>query len=486
MWTTSSASSTCPSSPTSPYLPLLKRAQCEYGDIVNAVRHKGLEPALLDLRDAGVYVSFEEFKGRKPIVRGDLVLEATPSDFDNPVLRRGFYTQTSGSTGRSIPSWVSLDYMENRMPSTVLNLASKGVLGAPTVIWRETMPGPGVILVLEDVRAGQPYDHWFAPPLRRSVTTDVTSRVATELVVLAARRSGARVPRPQPLDYDRGVVVARWAERRIAGTGVCLVRAGISNSLRVATAAAEAGIDLSGATFVGAGEPASPAKARVIESVGGNWMSGYAINEVGRVGTGCARPLDSTDVHFLKHASAIVPYPREVPGTGQTVDAFNFTSILPGSPKVLLNAELDDYGILETRSCGCLIEEAGLTEHIRQIFSFSKLTGEGVTLMGNDLLHVLEDVLPRRFGGSAVDYQLVEEEDAGGFTKLVLIVGPAVTFTDAKEVVDALLAGLGTSGLARDVRAIWQRAKSMEVRRGDPRVNLGGKVRPLLGRSVER
>src|SRR5262245_51567575 len=55
----------------SPYLPLLRRAGCELGDLRRMVREDGLEPALSALRAEGVYVSFEEWKGRAPIVRGD-------------------------------------------------------------------------------------------------------------------------------------------------------------------------------------------------------------------------------------------------------------------------------------------------------------------------------------------------------------------------------------------------------------------------------
>ena len=55
--------------PKSPYLPLLKLAQCEMGDIENMVEAEGLEKTLRALREAGVYVTFEEFKGREPIVR---------------------------------------------------------------------------------------------------------------------------------------------------------------------------------------------------------------------------------------------------------------------------------------------------------------------------------------------------------------------------------------------------------------------------------
>src|SRR4030042_3917931 len=44
----------------SPYLPLLKMAGCELGDIRNMVRDRGLENTLRALRESGVYITFEE------------------------------------------------------------------------------------------------------------------------------------------------------------------------------------------------------------------------------------------------------------------------------------------------------------------------------------------------------------------------------------------------------------------------------------------
>jgi len=52
----------------SPYLALLRIADCEYGDLERTVRSDGIEPTLACLRDVGVYVTIDEFKGRQPIV----------------------------------------------------------------------------------------------------------------------------------------------------------------------------------------------------------------------------------------------------------------------------------------------------------------------------------------------------------------------------------------------------------------------------------
>ena len=49
---------------------------------------------------------------------------------------------------------------------------------------------------------------------------------------------------------------------------------------------------------------------------------------------------------------------------------------------------------------------------IRDIYSYGKLTGQGITLMGGDIVRILESALPQRFGGGPGDYQLVEYDGA--------------------------------------------------------------------------
>src|SRR5437764_7541977 len=51
----------------SPYRRLLLAAGCELGDLRRLVEQEGLEGALEQLAGRGVYVSFDEFKGRREI-----------------------------------------------------------------------------------------------------------------------------------------------------------------------------------------------------------------------------------------------------------------------------------------------------------------------------------------------------------------------------------------------------------------------------------
>jgi hypothetical protein len=162
---------------------------------------------------------------------------------------------------------------------------------------------------------------------------------------------------------------------------------------------------------------------------------------------------------------------------------------LPTAPKLLLNVESDDYGTIESRACGCALESCGFTEHLRLIRSFRKLTGEGVTLVGGEMLRVLEEVLPASFGGSPLDYQLLEEEDEEGFTRLSLLVSPEVDGADDEgEVVEAVLEALGQGSVSADLaRAVWAQAGSLRVRRRKPVWTARGKLMPLhLARNSER
>ena len=169
-----------------------------------------------------------------------------------------------------------------------------------------------------------------------------------------------------------------------------------------------------------------------------------------------------------------------VPGTSVTVPAFNFTTLLPTAPKLLLNVEIDDYGTIEERPCGCELERLGLTRHFRNIRSFRKLTGEGMTLIGSDMERILDKVLPEKFGGCAQDYQLLEEEVEGGFTRRSLIVSPHIDLKDESSIISVLLNELGRGDAAADLaRALLSQGKSLAVKRMEPVWTDRGKLLPL-------
>jgi hypothetical protein len=466
--------------PASPYLRLLEAAGCELGDLRQMSKQRGLEGTLRALREAGVYVTFEEFKGRKPIMRNGTEILVTPRDFDNPFVERHFALETGASTGVAAKVYVDLEQMAARAPAQMLTLAAHGVLGVPTAEWGGILPHGKVGAMLRRAYIGQLPEVWFSPIGWRDSRYWVKYGAATCYLVLWMRLLGLRVPLPEVVRVDQALVIARWMGEVLESNERCLLNAQVSRGVRVCLAAQEAGIDLSGAAIKGGGEPATRAKVRQMERAGARYISNYGMTEAGSIASGCARPIDGSDVHLFKDAYALIAYPHTVDGTGLTVPAFNLTTLLPTAPKLMLNVQIDDYGIIEERQCGCDLDSYGYTTHLRQIRSYSKLTGEGVTLVGTEMEHILQEVLPSRFGGSPLDYQVMEREDELGFTRLYLVISPRVAIADESTVIEVLLNALGRSSPPADAaRAVWEQAQTIQVKRMDPIWTGRAKLMPL-------
>jgi hypothetical protein len=469
----------------SPYRPLFEQAGCAIGDLRAMVRERGLEPTLLALRDAGVWVSYEELKGRVPMVRGGREIPLRPGAFDNPFLQAAYAKTTGGTTGAGTRVMTDLDNLRSKAARRVLADEIQGLSGLPMGVWRGVLPDNGLGAMLSRLPAGQVPEKWFTPVTRASLRPSLEYRLAQEYVLRASRICGVPLPRPEPVPVEEAEKVARWVARTVADKGACHLRAYVSLLVRVSQAAVAEGHDLSGAVFGGGGEPPTVAKVREIERSGARYLASYHVSELGQVGVPCQQPIEINDHHLCQDHLALIQHRRTVPGTDTEVDAFLFTTLLPSAPKIAINVESDDYGVVEQRACGCPWETEGFPVHVRGIRSFRKLTGEGMTLVASDVLRLLEEELPARFGGSSSDYQLMEEEDERGLTRLSLLVSPQVELASEQAVVDALLAGIGASSPAGDLaRASWSAAGTLRVVRREPIWTGRGKLMPLhLSRS---
>jgi hypothetical protein len=273
----------------------------------------------------------------------------------------------------------------------------------------------------------------------------------------------------------------------VRARGAALLHSNPSHALRVAVAAREAGLDLTGAIVRIGGEPITEAKRAAIERAGLRVVPAYGMTETSTSAVGCAAPIAADDLHLLSDAFALITHPVQVASLGATVPAFHLTTLHDTTPKVMLNVQIDDYGTIEERRCGCPFERFGFTTHVHGIRSYSKLVGEGITLIGNDVQHILEHTLPERFGGSALDYQLLEEEDEQGFTRAWLVIHPRVAIADDQAVVDTVLAALrAASPMADAARMVWQEARTLRVRRAEPTWTAAGKLMPLRLESRSR
>jgi hypothetical protein len=103
-----------------------------------------------------------------------------------------------------------------------------------------------------------------------------------------------------------------------------------------------------------------------------------------------------------------------------------------------------------------------------------------MTFLEVDVLGVLEDALPARFGGGPGDYQLVEDETDDGRPRIRLFVRPGVGPDDLRAVGDALLLALGSASAAERVMSLaWSDGGVVHVERRAPVVLPSGKIRPV-------
>lgn len=473
--------------PSSPYRRMLEVAGCEEGDLKSLVRDRGLHDALRDLRAAGVYVTFEEFKGRAPLVRDGVEIPCEPDSFDNPTKTKYYQTSTGGSTGAGRTVNIDAQYMMDGAIEQCAFRSIQGFSDIPCAMWMDGLPGPGAGIVIKRIIAGGMPLRWFSPVHAGDSRPPAKFRWAEKGMLLTARLAGHRFPSPEPLPLDRADVVVRWLRNTLDEHGKAGLNTGVSRALRVALVAQDLGIDLAGTTVFTGGEPPTDAKVAAIEGAGMRFTAAYHFTEAGLIAPPCTNPASYDELHFAAHKLELVQFPRVLEGSGETVHSFHYTSLIGSTPKILFNTEIDDYGIVFERPCGCPLEKLGLVRHIRQIRSFSKLTGEGVTLVGSDMEHVLEHVLPARFGGTALDYQLLEEEDERGFTRLSVVVSPRVNLSDEGEVISTVLDALARGETDAVVSTkMWEEASTFRVKRTEPVWTSRGKLHPLHVRSRTR
>ncbi len=462
----------------SPYLKLLNLAQCEFADLEKMVKKKGIEPTLRKLKEEGVYISFEEFKARKPTVRSGKVFHFKEADFDNPYLSSYYQTTSSGSTGAGTRTTIDLEFVREKAVYHVLKLEAHDVPDIPYAFWYPILPShPGIWCLLSYTKIGKIPLKWFSPVDKRSIRPTLRNKMLTNYIIYMGRAWGIKLPQPEFVDLSSPSIIARWINEAVKADSGCLFGTFVTSAVRVCAAAKREGISLKGATFFVAGEPLTEAKLRSITAAGAKAVPSYASTELGSIGCGCPNALVIDDIHLFNDALALIQYPRRVEVSNLIVNSFFFTSLFFSSPKILLNCEVDDYGVVEERDCGCLLGELGFRTHLHHIRSFSKLTSEGMTLMGADALKIVEEVLPRQFGGNLTSYQILEEEDNNGFTRISILIDPALGQVNERAVKEVFFQEI--KKVTRATPEVWRQAGTIQVKRASPMVSRSGKIMPL-------
>lgn len=480
--------------PASPYRPLLDARHIGLGDLQSWVAKNGLEDSLRALQAEGVYFTVDEFKGKTPVQRNGATFFCNEAMFDNPFLSFAYEVRSGATRSAGTRIRIDFDYLHQRSLYDAFLLNLHGCLTAPIANWFPVFPGaPGINSSLRFAHIGNPVQKWFSQVAEDQVHVNWEKRIGTRTIFAMHRLAGHPLAEPEYAGLQDAERVARWAAGVLDESSHCVIYTFATSAVRVCNAAAEKNLNLKGAKFLVTGEPLTPQKKREIEAAGAAAIPVYGISEAGVIAAGCDQPhSDSDHCHLYKDTTAVISHRLVVPNFDLSLDAYLFTSLLYESPKLLLNVGMGDGGNLRTGGCNCAFGELGFDTTLGNITSYEKLTGEGVTFVDTDFVRIIERDLPACFGGKSTDYQLVEEEDAGGITRLQLLVSPRVGTVNEQEVIEKFMYLLRHSDASPESWAqsgveMWRQSGILRMQRDDPVTTRTGKVYPfhLRKRNVE-
>jgi hypothetical protein len=461
--------------PASPYRALLRAAGCEHGDLASLVGREGLEGALRTLVGKGVYLTVEEYKGRRPVERGGLSVMAGAAALWNPGATLRIPGSTSGSRGAGTPLLFDFAFVRDCAAAYRLYLDARGGDSWDKAVWNP--PGGGALYrILKLAALGSPPVKWFSQTDPADPGLHARYRWSARALRWGGGLAGVTLPPPEHVQVDDPLPIVRWMKATLEAGRTPYLRSFSSSCIRVCQTAAAAGIDLEGAKFLLSGEPVTAARLAEIRAVGADAWPRYGTMETGPVGYGCLAPASPDDVHLVSDLHAVIHADGLPPGAGAPGTLF-LTALSPASPLVLFNVSLGDQAMIAARACGCPLESIGWTTHLHTIRSAEKLTSEGMNVFDIDVIPLLEEVLPRQFGGAPTHYQIVEEEGHDGRSRLRLLVDPVVGPVDVEAVRRVFLERLGAgSGAERLMGRIWQDAGLLTVERRAPFTTASGKV----------
>ncbi|HEX4776709.1 MAG TPA: hypothetical protein VFW74_08050 [Acidimicrobiia bacterium] len=457
----------------SPARRLLAHAGLDAGAVRELVERDGVTGALETLRDAGVYVSYEEYQGRVEARRGSTTFAFSPADFFNPVTSADYLATTGGSRGTGTPVELSFAWQRRQGVQRAIQFDLAGVAGAPGAIWLPVFPSAaGFGAVMKNTAGGNKPERWFSQVPTSLPGIASHKQMANRLLPALQALSRAGLPSPEHVPSDDPAPVVAWLQDALRRAGRAFLTGYASSITAAARYATEHGIDLTGAVAFPASEPVTAGKLASMRAAGMRPFPMYAFVPEGTVAISCDECEDE-EYHLWEHELALATRTRPR-GDGTDVPALCWTSLAIEAPRVLLNVENDDYGTLRHDvACGCPLGRLGLTDRLRDIRGISKVVAAGISLDGELFDHLAEVVLPARVGGGPGDYQFVEEESADG-TVVALRVDPAVAAVDVDAARTAIREALATSDNGVLADGVWAR-DGLRVERAAPVVTKAGK-----------
>jgi len=470
----------------SPYRLLLDPKKIRYADVKEWVGRDGLESTMARLQEEGIYFTVEEYKGKTDVSRNGRTFRLTEKAFDNPFLSVAYEVRSGATRSAGTRIRIDFDYLVQRSYYDAFLLNLHDALTSPIANWFPIFPGaPGINSSLRFARIGNPPRRWFTQVDRNNLKVNWEKRLGTNYIIYMSRLLGVPLAKPEFVDLNNAYEVARWASSMLGEHPNCVLYTFASSAVRVCMAAKEHDLKIKGTRFLVTGEPLTPQKRTEIEAMGATAVPVYGISEAGVIAAGCSQRYPESDhCHTYKDTIAITSYRRHVPHCDVDVDSLLFTSLLYESPKILLNVEMGDFGTLEKRNCACGFGELGFDHHISQIRSFEKLTGEGVTFVNTDFIRIIEEVLPKRFGGESTDYQLIEVEDSNSLTHLDLLVSPRIGKIDENAIVATFVQMLKSAedspeSWSQSGTEMWAQARTVRVKREYPIPTKRAKILPF-------
>ena len=200
-----------------PYRVLFRAAGLELGDVERLVAHEGVDGALAVVARAGVYLTVDEFKGRRPAERGTQARLIDPAELRNPAVSSHILGRTSGSRGDRTPVPIDLEFIRERAVDTGLVLDTRGGSRLVHATWE--VPGGSALGRLLWLSAfGNRPVRWFSQVDPATPTLHPRYRRSARALRVASLLAGRPLPRPEFVPLEAPQPILEWA-RQILSSG---------------------------------------------------------------------------------------------------------------------------------------------------------------------------------------------------------------------------------------------------------------------------